>query len=458
VLAYNATWWLAFPLNGLATFALLRRYVRDAIPAFVGSLVFFCSFYVMIHAHGHLHLVWLWPLPLSMLLLERWFDRPRAGRLALWVAAVLLGTLTSWYMAVMMLLVNGAIATVRLLTAPARAGEASGEAGWRQLGNLLAGGVVVAACLYPFARHYVGFSAAPGEAEEFSASLASYLVPPENTVVGRLWTAARLTPAPGAIWGEITVFAGWTALALATVGLFTLIRNRQVTRRSWLFPALAVIGFVLSLGPSPSLLGGSTFAPFAWLTALPGFAGMRAAARFAVIAMLGMAGLSAIGALTLSRTLLSRRPAMLLAVAPLMLLEWFVVGFPSGVPAPYPIPAIYDTAEVRSARSLVSLPEYTDTPEWFRNADYLYFSTSHWRPIVNGFGRTQPADHARLLERVRGFPATADGLQAMGVQYVVVHADRLPNHGSELIAAAKANPRCRLVREIGSDYLFELVG
>ena len=107
VLAYNATWWLAFFLNGVAAFAWLRRFAIDALPAFAGSLVFACSFYVMLHAHGHLHLIWLWPLPLSALLLERWFVAPTVWRAALWLAVVLMGLLTSWYVAVMVALVNG---------------------------------------------------------------------------------------------------------------------------------------------------------------------------------------------------------------------------------------------------------------------------------------------------------------------------------------------------------------
>ena len=74
VLAHNVTWWLAFPLNGLTGFLLVRRFTGGALAAFAGSLAFTYSFYVMSHAHGHLHLIWLWPIPLSLLLLERWFD------------------------------------------------------------------------------------------------------------------------------------------------------------------------------------------------------------------------------------------------------------------------------------------------------------------------------------------------------------------------------------------------
>ena len=71
VLAHNVVWVLAFPLNGVSAFVLLRRFVADTTAAFAGSLVFAFSFYVMLHAGGHLHLIWLWPLPLSLVLFER---------------------------------------------------------------------------------------------------------------------------------------------------------------------------------------------------------------------------------------------------------------------------------------------------------------------------------------------------------------------------------------------------
>ncbi|MBF8300675.1 MAG: hypothetical protein HW394_1045, partial [Acidobacteria bacterium] len=323
--------------------------------------------------------------------------------------------------------------------------------------HLLCAVLALGACLYPFARHYVGLRSGPGEAAAFSASLTSYLVPPENTIVGRWWMT-HMASRPGPIYGEQTLFAGWIALALAAVGLGVLTAGRLVSRRAWVFPALAVGGLLLSLGPSPPLLGGSAFAPFSWLAALPGFEGMRVPARFAVVVMLGVAGLAAIGCAAVTRAFLSRRPAVLSALVPLMLMEWFVVGFPAGKPAPYPVPAIYQTPQVRSARSLVSLPEYAGTPEWFNGADYLYYSTVHWRPIVNGFGRAQPVGYSDVLAHVRNFPSSAADLRALGVQYVVVHAGRLPDGARDMLAAARASANCRLVLRLGSDYLFEILG
>ena len=82
---------------------------------------------------------------------------------------------------------------------------------------------------------------------------------------------------------------------------------------------------------------------------------------------------------------------------------------------------------------------------------------SHWRPIVNGFGRAEPPGQAQMVRYAKEFPASAEQLRAEGVQYVVVHAARFPDGAEPLVARALANPACRLARRIGSDYLFELV-
>jgi hypothetical protein len=199
---------VAFPLNGLAAFAFFFRFVRYGLAAFLGSLVFAFSFYVILHAGGHLHLIWLWPLPLSLLLLERWFDSPTPSRLAAWTVVVLLHVLTSWYLAVIVLIANGAWRLTLCVDGYSRSSNSSPR--WRRRGaHLAVAAVVVAGCVYPFARYYVGIESAGTEISQNSADVASYLVPPENTVVGRWWEG-RVNDAPRWIFGEQTVFAGWT--------------------------------------------------------------------------------------------------------------------------------------------------------------------------------------------------------------------------------------------------------
>lgn len=454
VLAHNATWWLGLVLNGVAAFAFIRSFVKEAIPAFLGSLVYAWSFYVMLHAHGHLHLVWVWTLPLSLLFLMRWFDQPRLPRLLGWLAVIVVGVLTSWYVAVMVLLVNGILFTV---LAACRFTRAVSDGRWRtRTRHLLFAAVVTTACVFPFARPYIGLRGTADEAAAFSADLGSYVSPPDNTVTGRWWRE-HVDARPRPIWGERTVFAGWIALALAGIGVLSLASNGRLKGLDAIFPALVVAGFVLSVGPAPSWPGGGSAAPFAWLAALPGLEGMRAPARFALVVMLGLSGLAAFGAAVLSRLLpLSGRPVVLILV-PAMLFEWFVVDFPAGKPQPIEVPAIYRTPEVLRARSLVSLPEYTGAPDWFLGADYLYYSMTHWRPIVNGFGRTGPAGHDAFVRRVRAFPHDLDALREAAVQYVVLHADRYPDGARDILADAAANDECRLVSRLGTDYLFEVL-
>jgi hypothetical protein len=146
-----------------------------------------------------------------------------------------------------------------------------------------------------------------------------------------------------------------------------------------------------------------------------------------------------------------------MAMVPLMLAESFVVDFPGGKPESHPVPAIYLTPQLRSARSLVSLPEYRGMPDWFLGGDYLYYSTVHWRPIVNGFGRAEPPSHADVVETVREFPRSIPAMRDLGIQYVVVHAGRLPDRGRQLLDAAGQRGDCRLVAQIDSDYLFEIL-
>lgn len=460
VFAHNMTWWLAYVANGLAAFVLLRRFVANPGAAFVGSLVFTFSFYVQLHAAGHLHLIWLWGIPLSLWLLEHWFDRPSLGRIVGWALVVTIEALTSWYLAVIIGMANGLFGLLLVCTEPG-SGVAPGTPAparrWAlRAVHAIIGAGLVAGLVYPFARYYLGIQAAPGAAASLSATIGSFVIPPANTIVGRWWLA-HLDERPGSIWGESTVFLGWTTLALAGVGLVVLWRGRATLSRAWLFVLLAVVGMLLSLGPSPALPGGDAWAPFRWVAQLPGFSGMRAPARFVVLVTVGLAGLVAI-ALDAFLSRPSRwRLLVAAAVVPLMLAEWFVVDFPAGAPQVIPVPAIYRSPQVPSARSLVSLPDYSKHPDWYLGGDYLYFATAHWRPIVNGFGRSEPPGHADLIEIVGRFPATAATLRDLGIHYVVLHADRFPDRGAAVLSATANNSVCRLAARGGSDYLFELV-
>lgn len=447
VLAYNVLWLLSFVLNGLAMHALLHRYTRSHPAAFAGALVFTFSYYKMLHAHGHLHLVWTWLLPLSVLLLHRWNDRPSVARLGWWALSVLLQALTSWYLAVLVAMVNAAV-LLALATGWRRDW-------WRRLAHLAAAAFLVGACLWPFAREYRHLpSASTGESARYSADAAGYLVPPEHTWLGRLWLQ-RIGPGPRWIWGENTIYIGWTALSLALAGIVFGFRARPGVTGFYLLLVLAGVAF--SFGPSTGG-SGDGWRPFDWLGVVPGLAAFRAPARFAVIVLFGLSVLVA-GAVAAAYARRPRATAIAGAIVlPMMLSEWYVLGFPLGKPQPYTTPLIYQTPELATARALVSLPEYRGTPQWPLGSDYLFHSMTHWRPIVNGYGRAEPPNHPHVISHMMAFPGpnNARTMRRLGVEYVVFHGGRFGPGATEIVHEAFRIGEYDLVARIGSDYLFRV--
>jgi hypothetical protein len=70
---------------------------------------------------------------------------------------------------------------------------------------------------------------------------------------------------------------------------------------------------------------------------------------------------------------------------------------------------------------------------------YLYWSTSHWQPMVNGFASFDPPDSFGLGLLGNRWPSeySARVFRERGIRYVVVHLERLkPAHRQRLLAAA----------------------
>jgi hypothetical protein len=219
--------------------------------------------------------------------------------------------------------------------------------------------------------------------------------------------------------------------------------------------AVAVAGgiaLVLSFGP-----GIDGHMPFDYFAKLPAIGLLRAPARMELLVILALSVLVAVGAAYL-RTHWRRPAAVLLTVAAALgLWENYVVGFPGGTPPREPIPAVYTRLASLPSGPVLSLPTYRFAPDNFREADYLLFSTAHWLPIVNGFGRHEPPSHREQMEVLSRFPGpeAIACLRQIGMRYVVLH----PGRASELARAAAETgqvPGVRLVAHDGDDFLFEI--
>lgn len=453
VLAYNIVWILAYVLTAAAVHVLAWRYTRDHLAAMTAAMAYTFCFFRMHHGHGHLNLIWSFWIPLSFVAMERWTARPTWTRLGVWTAVIVLQALAAWYQAVL-IAVADAVFFVWLFAVERRTMRLS-----RFVLHGSVGALVAFALVWPFARHYfILHSEAPAYAAAASADLVGWFVPPENTWVGQ-WLLAHHVKGPRWIWGELTVYLGWITLGLASVGAVVSMRSHDaLVRRTRFFIVLGVVAAVLALGPSSGEVASGSFGwtPFGILAHVPGLSLFRIPARYTELLSLALALLAATACAASHRRFGRAGRALTMALTLLLLSEFYVVKFPGGAPQPFPVPAVYQYIATLSPGAVLSLPDYARTPLWFQEADYQYFSTAHWHPTVNGDSREWPPQFVDLAERLKMFPdaAAASTMRAVGVKYIVLHADQ--RGAEDLLAPAQASSDFRLLARFEHDYLFQV--
>jgi hypothetical protein len=445
ILVFNVLQVLGPTVTSFAGYLLAWSWTGDRPASVVGGLAFGLSFFALLH-NAHLNLTWAAGLPLSMLLLERWWQHATWSRLAaLWVVA-LFTALTSWYLALMLGLL--------LFAHAIGLGVSVGHLNLAVRGpQSVAAAALATAVLVPLAAPYVGRAAEAGETATFAADVRSYIVPPDHTLVGRWLVRRGLANAQG-IWGERTVFLGWSALVLAGVGLAATVARRAQRARALVLLAIFAGAAALSFGPSST-----EWAPFDLFARLPGAGGFRATARFALLVGLSCAMFVAFGVTRLREISGRRATFVTLVCATLILGERFVVDFPPGRPRSEPLPDIYALARADGARAAIALPMYAGQANWFYEGDYLLYSTyAGFLPLGNGIGRWVPAEYLALGEATRRFPApaSADALRFYGITHVLFHGARFGSAADSLLSEARQGIDYVLVAQRGSDALLRV--
>ncbi len=236
----------------------------------------------------------------------------------------------------------------------------------------------------PYLLAYVSNRSTLGERQDsdiamYSATLANYLsATPENVVHGE-WSA-------GLGRNERRLFPGVIALTLAVVGVVGLDR-----RRVTLIIAGAV-GFIVSLGFNTPL-----YEPLR--TILFPYRGLRAPARASILVFLAVAGLAAYGYARLTRG--QSRAVTALAAAALsaaMLIE-YRNPLRAWLTLPAEPPQVYRWLATQP-RSVVAEVPFAEAHRLDRIFDglYMFNSTYHWQPIVNGYSGFFP----RTVHRAGG--------------------------------------------------------
>jgi len=275
--------------------------------------------------------------------------------------------------------------------------------------------------------------------------------------------------------------------AAATIAL-VVSRSARATLAAWLrTPAawlvlVTLFAIAMSFGPDIHAKGrgvarANIYALF--YDYVPGFDGLRVPARYAMIAALALAGLAGLGVAALERSTGSPRARSLKANAPLLagaliVLEAIAVPIPinqnaidykdsslaplpASVAAGAALPPIYRfVAQLPASAVVIELP--LGEPAF--DVRYMFYSTTHWKRLVNGYSGGAPVEYEFLAESLKDTtsrPARAwQALLDSTATHIVVHeAFYRGDRGPRLSEWVRRNG-AREIAAFGSDRVFAL--
>jgi hypothetical protein len=397
VLVYNLLLLAGIASSGLGMFVLVRYLTGNADAALVSAAIFTLLPYRVEH-FMHLELQWTVWMPLTLWAVHRVFESGSVRTGVLAGGLLSLQVLSCMYYGAFLGIMVTTLAVLLAVAQPRQAARAVLPLG---IAAIVAAVVAGAYALPYMANARVLGMRNPADVSRFSAHLASYITaPPQNWVWG--WTASRFDG------NELHLFPGLVAAVLAGVALMHRSRRRMV----WIYVAMTAIAAALSLG-----LNGPVYR---WLYAhvwiLGGF---RAPARFSILACCALAVLAGFGFEYLERLVSATRVRQGVLVAVLV-----AVGLECGsgpmylfdVPAPSPVPDVYRFIKTLDRSVIIELP-------MFLSGEYMYWSTFHWHPLVNGYSGYEPPDYEKTTTLMKAFPddEAIARLRHLDVRYVLVH-------------------------------------
>jgi hypothetical protein len=446
VLVHNLVLIAGLALTALSGCLLIEAWTGDLIAGLLtGSMLAFNTH--TLTRIAHVQAGQLYALPLALFATDRLLRGGRARDAAILAAAMAMLAYTSGYLFVFGALM---VAIALVVSVPVWRRSAGRTIGYFAIATVLASIAILPLAL-PYQRvardqHMVRTL---DLVKDYSATPRGYLA-----AAGRLHFAAW---SHGFFRDPVdSFFPGVIVLGCAIGAIVFGLRRPEWRTRVLGLAAMAVAGFVLSLGTATPVYG--------WLFAVfPPMQGLRAAARFGNLFLLGVAVLGGLGLswwrhegpgpLDAARQTPGpgpsprRRHRYLVAIALVALANLESLRAPFEYRDFTGIAGIYKLLAQEPGR--VVLAEQPFFPRWaiFENAPYVLASTAHWRPLMNGYSGYTPDTYQRYADSFWYFPEERS-IQAMkdaGVTHVMVHPARFERDADKVVAQISARTDLELV-------------
>ena len=443
-LTYNFIVLLSFVLAQVGMYALVRHLFGSRAGAAVAAVSFgFCP-YVFSHI-PHSQLLMTAGLPFALLAMHRFVERRTAGRALALGLVVAAEALACGYYGIF----------VALLLVPGMLYYAVTRGLWRETRYWIGAagaGLLAILLVLPFFMPVIrlqqdtGFARPLAESRRWSATWRSYLA---SSAWAHRWWRQWLVD-----WGEV-IYPGTAAVVLGVAGGWLgWVRSRRETGRDHVvfYLAVAVFAFWASLGPNAGL--------YALLyKVVPVFSLLHAPSRFGLLVTMA---LCVFAGYAVARWLRARPRAPWIAAAIVVLSLGDLFTAPLFLVDAPPLNPVYSSLAKWPYGPVVEMPFFYLRVDYHRHAEYMLFSTFHWKPLINGYADYTPPEFRDLSLKLSSFPNAESFalLKPMRPRYAVFHWD-LYDHRQAVVVKQRIEEYREYLRPIRLEdpvWLFQIVG
>jgi hypothetical protein len=430
VLAMNLLMLLGFALTGLATYAVVFKWTGDRYAAIAAGSLYAFNTHTLTRL-PHVQALHAYGVPLALLLADRLIAAPAIKTAVALGACMAMMAYTSGYFVVFATVMIAVVLLVRIADCIRRILPVAGMFAL----SAVTAGILAIPLLIPYRRvaveqHMVRPLA---EASMYSATFTGYLAA-SGRVHFSTWSAGFFANPVD------TFFPGGIAVLLSLAALWYALRRGQDRSRVAMIFAIGLTGFVLSLGPATPL--------YAWLYAIfPPMQGLRAAARFGNLFLLGIALLAGVGLANMRRAHQGRRWMTGVAVAAVVLVNLEALRAPFAYRRWPGIPDIYKRLADEPGKVVLAEMPFYPPHAVFENAEYVLNSTAHWRPLMNGYSGYTPTSYREVAWLLWYFPdpRAFPPMTKNGVTHVMFHPHRWGHEAPKALETIARRPDLELM-------------
>ncbi|MCJ7582567.1 MAG: discoidin domain-containing protein [Candidatus Aminicenantes bacterium] len=459
VFAYNFLFIMSFILCGCGMYALVYYLTKSQMSAVISGTIF--AFFPYRFAHiSHLEILFFGWMAFLFLYLHKFFNKPSIKNLMAVGVFYILQVLCCGYYGVFSTLFVALFVFYYALQTKI----------YKKVSFYIKLFFLSAACfliLIPFYFPYfsvhkaVTFTRNLKEVSLYSAQLQHLLsVPKWNLVWGQILGSEGSQEwqlYPGIIVILLIVFA------------FIKVKTSSTLEKSHktFYGLMAMFTLLLSFGPiikfmDKKIIPGPYMLFYKWV---PGFSSLRVPSRLFALTMMALSVLAGYGIHRLLGSFSSVRKKIVIGslAGALILLDFVSIPLPIvGIEVGDKIPAIYSSVKKLPAdAALIELPMPNLGVGRAYDAIYMYYSTFHWRSIVNGYCGFNPPGYLIVREAMETFPSEAslNLLRDLEVGYVLVHSQgfRSEKGRETLLGIEKYRGQIKEIDSKNGDYLFQIL-